>query len=81
MKPLLIGPHAAYGDEVTFARHETARRLASAMHTRTLDWAARLVYRVAYPGTETFVTDPVDVYRLTREHRDASVEVLPVHTH
>lgn len=79
MNTLLIGSHGAYGDEVTFARHESARRLAGALRTRTLDWAARLVYRVAYPGHETYVTDPVDVYRITREHRDASVEIVPVH--
>jgi hypothetical protein len=75
---ILIGPHAGYRDEVTFARHEGAARLMAATRARTLDWAARLVYRVAYPDHEEFVTDPVEVYRLTRDHDDATVEVMPV---
>ncbi|MCR9220016.1 MAG: hypothetical protein NXI21_07290 [Alphaproteobacteria bacterium] len=75
---LWMGPHGGYADEVTFARHEGAARLAAAIKTRTLDWAARLVYHVVYPGCDAYVTDPVDVYRLTRDHAEASVEVMPV---
>ena len=78
---ILVGPRGGYRDEVTFARHEGAQHLPSALKARTLDWAARLLYRVRYPGHEEFTTDPVDVYRMTKAHKDASVEVMRVRGH
>lgn len=75
---LYIGDKAGYRDELSFARREGAARLAHAQRTRCLDGAASLVFHVAYPGCEAYVTDPVEVHRLTRGHADASVEVLPV---
>ncbi|MEQ8602292.1 MAG: hypothetical protein RIB45_03155 [Marivibrio sp.] len=75
---LYIGEEGGYRDELSFARREGAAKLPRAKRSRTLDWAARLVFHVVYPGCDAYVTDPVDVHKLTREHDDAQVEILPV---
>ena len=38
----------------------------------------KLIYRVADEGREMLTTDPVEVHHLTRNRRDATVEVIPV---
>jgi hypothetical protein len=76
---LYIGEQAGYRNELSFARREGAAKLTTARRTRCLDGAASLVFHVAYPGCEAYVTDPIEVYQLTRGHADASVQILPVH--
>lgn len=72
----LIGRKAAYRDEITFARKESPRALAHAQRGHTLDWAARLVFRVSWPGGEAFRTDPIEVHGLLRAHPDAKVSTM-----
>lgn len=38
----------------------------------------KLIYRVEDEGRETLTTDPVEVRHLTRDRRDATVDVIPV---
>jgi hypothetical protein len=38
----------------------------------------KIIYRVAEGGHETLTTDPVEVRHLTRNRKDATVDVIPV---
>lgn len=76
----LVGRNAAYRDEITFARKESPRALAQAPRGHTLDWAARLVFRVSWPGGEEFRTDPIEVHGLLRLHPEARVSTMLLET-
>jgi hypothetical protein len=38
----------------------------------------KIIYRVEDEGRETLTTDPVEVHQLTRDRREARVDVIPV---
>lgn len=74
----VVGRRAAYAGDIAFARHEPRWALNEAVRVPSLDWAARLMFHVAWGGQERYTTDPVDVTHLTHDHPDATVRVLPV---
>jgi len=43
-----------------------------------LGLAPKIIYRIEDNGRETLTTDPVQVHHLTRDRRDAVVDVIPV---
>ena len=71
-----VGRLTAYRDELTFARKESARAVADAQRGRTLDWAARLVFRVEWDKEVVFLTDPVDVHNALKRHPGARVSTM-----
>lgn len=71
-----VGRLAAYRDEMTFARKESARAVAEAPRGRTLDWAAKLVFRVEWDREVAFFTDPVDVHNALKHHPGARVSTM-----
>lgn len=74
----VVGRRAAYAGDVAFVRHEPAWALEKAKRVLSLDWAARLMFHVAWAGEDRYTTDPVAVMHLTHDHPDATVRVLPV---
>ncbi len=67
----------AYREAVAMRHHARIRAKLS----ETLDTygeVAKYVFRVDAPPFHKLVTDPVELYRLRRQHPDATVRVIPV---
>lgn len=79
MATLYVGEKHAYRDEVSMARAESARIAANAPRAETLDWAARLVFRVTVDGAVRYTTDDIEVMKIVAKHPDCDVKVISVH--
>ncbi len=75
---LFVWREKAYDGEIALARKGHLFNSAGARRTETLDIKPKLVFRVQREGVEKLVTDPVDVYHLTRKHPESTVDILPV---
>lgn len=75
---LFVYENKAYDGELALARCTKSANTQAAAMVRSYDTEPRLVFRVAYDGKVTFVTDQVAVCRLRAHHPDCSVDIIPV---
>ncbi|MDW3204206.1 MAG: hypothetical protein R8L07_01590 [Alphaproteobacteria bacterium] len=79
MATLYVGEKHAYRDEVSAARAESAHIAVHAARAHTLDWDAKLVFRVDFEdGRRHFTTDDIEVRKLVEKHPDCHVHVITV---
>lgn len=78
MTTLYVGEKHAYRDEVSMARAESARTAVHAPRTESLDWDAKLVFRVTKDGVAHYTTDNIEVLKLVNANPSCHVKVLSV---
>ena len=79
METLYVGKDHAYRDEFSLARAESAYAAVHAVKASTLDWAARLLFRLTWDSEDHYTTDDIEVRHWLADHPDAHVSVLTVH--
>jgi hypothetical protein len=75
---LYVGEKHAYRDELSFARAESARGAVNAPRAETLDWDAKLLFRVTWDDQEIYTTDDIVVRQLVTKHPHCDVHVISV---
>ncbi len=78
MATLYVGEKHAYRDEVSAARAESAHIAVHGARAFTVDWDAKLVFRVDFDGTAHYTTDEIEVRKLVEKHPDCHVHVSTV---
>lgn len=78
MATLYVGQNHAYRDEVSAARAESAEVAVHAARAHTLDWDAKLVFRVDHDGRTHYTTDDIEVRKLVGKHPTCQVHVITV---
>ena len=78
MTLLYVGEKHAYRDEVSIARAESAQVAVAAPRAQTLDWAAKLLFRVTWDGGQIYTTDSIEVTKLVDQHPNCDVKVISV---
>ena len=75
---LYVWNDRAYDGELALARDAHVLDSDIAEKAVTLEQHPKLVFRVTHDDHAEFVTDPVDVYRLTKGHPEYQVYIIPV---
>ena len=78
MATLYVGEKHAYRDEVSLARAESARMTAIAAHAETIDWDAKLLFRVAWADHQVYTTDDIEVRKMVTAHPECDVKVITI---
>ena len=78
MTTLYVGEKHAYRDELSIARAESARQANNAPRAETLDWDAKLLFRVTWDDQELYTTDDIAVRQLVTKHPNCDVRVISI---
>lgn len=78
MATLYIGKDHAYRDEISLARAESAHAAVHAARANTLDWSARLLFRLTWDCEDHFTTDTIEARHWLVDHPEAAVRVMTV---